>query len=121
MQDFRNLRVWQAAHACALLVYRLTARFPRSEIFGLTSQMRRAAVSVAANIAEGCGRGSDADARRHFQVALGSACEVLSEALLARDLGFLPQDQFSVLEAEATPMRRMLIRLIQRTRSAGPS
>jgi four helix bundle protein len=118
MQDFRNLRVWRAAHSYALLVYRATAAFPRDERFGLTSQLRRAGVSIAANIAEGCGRGSDPDARRHLHIALGSACEALSLALLARDLGLLTDEQFALLETELGPVRRMLVRLIERTRSA---
>jgi four helix bundle protein len=117
VQDFRNLRVWQAAHSYALLVYRATEGFPRDERFGLTSQLRRAAVSVAGNIAEGCGRGSDPDARRHFQIALGSACEALSLTLLGRDLGLLSAEQFAALESGLAPARRMLVRLIERTRS----
>ncbi len=118
MQDFRKLRVWQAAHSYALLVYRVTAGFPQDERFGLTSQLRRAAVSIVANIAGGCGRGSDADARRHFQIAPGSACEALSLALLARDLGFLSAERFAEVERELAPVRRMLVRLIERTRTA---
>ncbi len=118
MQDFRKLRVWRAAHSYALLVYRVTAAFPRDERFGLTSQLRRAAVSIAANIAEGCGRGSDADARRHFQIALGSGCEALSLTLLARDLVILTGDQFAALESQLGPVRRMLVRLIQRMQPA---
>ena len=117
MQDFRNLRVWRAAHSYALLAYQVTLAFPRDERFGVTSQLRRAAVSIAANIAEGCGRGSDPDARRHFQIALASACEGLSLALIAKDLEFLTAEQFAALESELAPIRRMLVRLIQRTRS----
>lgn len=115
VQDFRKLRVWPAAHSYALSVYRVTASFPREERFGLTSQLRRAAVSIAANIAEGCGRGTDADARRHFQIALGSACEALSLALHARDLGMLTGEPFESLEQALGSVRRMLVRLIQRT------
>jgi four helix bundle protein len=116
VQDFRNLRVWRAAHSYALVVYRATAAFPRDERFGLTSQLRRAAVSIAANIAEGCGRGSDPDARRHFQIALASACEALSLTLLAGDLELLTAEQFAALESELGPIRRMLVRLSQSTR-----
>jgi four helix bundle protein len=116
VQDFRNLRVWRAAHSYALLVYRATATFPRDERFGLTSQLRRAAVSIAANIAEGCGRGSDPDARRAFQIALGSACEALSLTILAGDLKLLTADHSTALEGGLGSVRRMLVRLIQRTR-----
>ena len=114
MQDFRNLRVWQAAHRLTLSVYRVTSTFPSHERYGLVSQLRRAAASIGANIAEGCGRSSDADARRCLHVALGSACEVLNHALLARDLGLLDEASFIMLESELLPVRRMLVRLIER-------
>ena len=116
MQDFRNLRVWRAAHELTLTVYRATASFPASERFGLAAQLRGAAASVGANIAEGCGRGSDADARRCFQIALGSACEVLNHSILARDLGLLDETTFGAIEMQASPARRMLVRLIQHLR-----
>ena len=114
MQDFRNLRVWRAAHTAALNTYRLTSGFPIQERYGLVSQLRRAASSIGANIAEGCGRGSDADTRRCLQIAFGSACEVLNHALLSRDLGLLDDASFRALEAELSPVRRMLVRLIER-------
>ena len=113
MQDFRNLRVWQAAHRAAVVTYRLTSDFPRDESYGLRTQLRRAAASVSANIAEGCGRASDADSKRCFQIALGSACEALNHAILARDVGLLDEHQFAALECELQPARRMLIRLIE--------
>ena len=116
MQDFRHLRVWQASHRATLVVYRLSANFPPSENFGLTSQLRRSAASVGANIAEGCGRGSDSDTRRCLQIALGSACEALNHVLLARDLGLLDDPAVKRIAAELMPARRMLIRLIQRLR-----
>jgi len=77
MQDFRKLRVWQAAHEFRLAVYRETRAFPREELFGLTSQLRRAACSIAANIAESCGHRGRSDSARFFQIAYGSSCEVL--------------------------------------------
>ena len=119
MQDFRKLRVWQAAHRATLVVYRVTTAFPRSEIHGITSQLRRATSSVGANIAEGCGRGSDADTRRCLQIAFASACEALNHALLARDLGLLSTDDLALVEAELEPVRRMLVRLIQRLGRSG--
>jgi four helix bundle protein len=119
VQNFRELQVWQRAHRARLLVYRLTSAFPRAEMFGLTSQIRRSAASVGANIAEGCGRGSDADMRRCLQIALGSACETLDHAILARDLEFLDDDGFARLDAEIEHVRRMLIRLIERLGASG--
>ena len=114
MQDFRNLRVWRAAHQVTLTVYRTTAAFPPGERYGLTSQIRRSAASIGANIAEGCGRSSDADTRRCLQIALGSACETLNHAMLARDLGMLDDAVFLALEDQMSPVRRMLVRLIER-------
>ena len=114
MQDFRNLRVWRTAHLMTLTVYRSTSTFPTTERYGLASQLRRSAASVGANIAEGCGRASDADTRRCLQIALGSACETLNHALLARDLGLLDEAGFTTLEDQLSPVRRMLVRLIER-------
>ena len=119
MQDFRNLRVWRAAHAFTIAVYRLTGTFPEAERFGLTSQLRRAAASIGANIAEGCGRSTHADMRRCLQIALGSACEALNHTLLARDLGYLRREELLLLERELSPTRRMLVRLIERLRQTG--
>ena len=76
MQDFRGLKIWQKAHELALAVYQVTASFPREELYGLTTQMRRAGTSIAANLAEGCGRMGDAELSRFCSIALGSASEL---------------------------------------------
>jgi four helix bundle protein len=89
MQDFRKLKVWGKVHAVTLHVYRCTAVFPRNEMFGLTSQMRRAAASMGANVAEGCGRDGDPELARFLQIAMGSASELEYHLLLARDLQLL--------------------------------
>ncbi len=73
MQDFRQLKVWEKAHQLTLTVYSVTRSFPKDELYSVSSQMRRAAASIPTNIAEGCGRGSDADFARFIQIALGSA------------------------------------------------
>ena len=117
MRDFQTMRVWRAAHRLTLTVYRTTDRFPSSERFGLVAQLRRSAASIGANVAEGCGRGSDADARRCFQIAFGSACEVLNHTLLARDLGLLDANAFATIERESEPVRRMLNRLVTSLRT----
>lgn len=115
MRDFRELRVWQTGHQFVLAVYRETSGFPESERFGLTSQLRRAAASITANLAEGAGSASRADQRRFFRMALGSACESLNHLLLARDLGLLTPHTFDELESRLASTRRMLIRLIERS------
>ncbi|MCZ6445408.1 MAG: four helix bundle protein [Planctomycetota bacterium] len=76
MQDFRNLEVWQRAYALALDVYRASRHFPREEIYSLTSQVRRCSISIPSNIAEGCGRQTDADFKRFLHIAMGSAAEL---------------------------------------------
>jgi len=86
IQNFRNIQVWQKAHELTLQVYKATKTFPKEEIYGLTSQMRRAALSIPCNIAEGCARSTDADFARFLDIAIGSASEVECQLLLARDL-----------------------------------
>jgi four helix bundle protein len=113
MEDFKNLRVWDKAHELTLAVYQKTRAFPKEEMYGLTSQLRRASASVGANIAEGCGRRSDAEMKRFVQIARGSANEVEYHLLLARDLNFLTTDEHKVLEARVLEIQRMLASLVQ--------
>ena len=115
MNDFRALRVWHKAHALTLAVYRATSAFPPAERFGIVAQLRRAAVSVPANIAESCGRRTNRDEARLLQIAFGSACELEAELLLARDLGYLPDDEHAPLSADVVEVKRMLGTLAQRT------
>lgn len=114
VKDFKDLKVWVKAHHMALRVYDLTRGFPREELYGLTSQIRRAACSVAANIAEGCGRRSEGDMNRFLRIARGSAVELEYHLLLSRDLGFVREAEFQNLESEADEIQRMLTALIQR-------
>ena len=116
MKDFRNLQVWEKAHGLTLSVYRVTALFPREEQYGLTSQLRRASVSIASNIAEGCGRNSDADFARLLQIAMGSCSETEYQLLLSRDLGFLSKDQHNDLQTQVEEVKRMLAGLLKTLR-----
>ena len=113
MQDFRNLDVWARAHKFTLLVYQFTKSFPRSELVGLTSQIRRAASSIPTNLAEGCGR-THPEFGRFVQIALGSACEVEYQILLARDLNFITEDSYESAFAELVSVKRMLTALRKR-------
>ena len=97
MKDFRGLSVWQRAHSVALSVYRCTKDFPREETYGMTSQMRRCSSSVAANIAEGCGRPGNAEFARFLGIAMGSASELEYFLLLARDLEYLEPGAYVAL------------------------
>lgn len=113
MEDFKDLRVWTKAHELTLAVYQKTRSFPKEEMYGLTSQLRRASASVGANIAEGCGRRSDAEMRRFVQIARGSANEVEYHLLLARDLELLHAGGHKELEAKVLEIQRMLASLAQ--------
>ena len=116
MQDFRRLSAWRKAHAGTLLVYHATRKFPDEERYGLKAQLRRAAASVGATIAEGCGRHSQAEKAHFFQVAVGSASEVENYLLLSRDLGLLDEDAFERLSKDVITVRRMLGGLLRRMR-----
>jgi four helix bundle protein len=114
MEDFKNLKVWRKAQELTLVVYEETRSFPRDEMYGLTSQLRRAAASVGANIAEGCGRRSDAEMKRFLQIARGSACELEYHVLLAKDLHLLQATSFENLNQRILEVQRMLASLVQR-------
>ena len=117
MQSFRQLRVWQKAHELTVEIYRVTARFPREETYALTSQIKRAAASIGANIAEGCGRGSDADFSRFLMMAMGSASELEYHLLLARDLKYLNDSDYGRLTELVIEIKRMLTSLIQKLKA----
>ena len=108
------MSVWEKAHRLTLQIYRETQSFPREELYGLTSQLRRGSVSVASNIAEGCGRGSDADFGRCLHIALGSASEVEYQLLLARDLSLLEEATYRQLTKHCTEIKRMLAALLRK-------
>ena len=114
MQDFRKLSVWQKAHYLTLEVYRVTRGFPKDELYGLTSQIRRAAASVPTNIAEGCGRRSDRDFARFLSIAMGSASELDYLILLSRDLDLMNARTADVLSDSATELKRMLASLMRK-------
>jgi len=117
MFDFQKLRIWQEGHQLALIVYRLTQAFPREELFGLTSQMRRSASSIPHNIAEGCGRLSRAEMSRFLLIAMGSASEFHSQVMLARDLTYLPGAEAEQLLVSTIRLRRMLTAYYQKIQS----
>ncbi len=117
MKDFRDLQVWRRSHELTLGVYRVTKKLPKEELFGLTSQMRRAASSVPANIAEGCGRDGDPELKRFLNIALGSACELDYHLLLATELGYLTAADSQPLADEVLGLRRMLGTFIQKLKA----
>ena len=111
MQEFRKLRVWQRAPALTLEVYRVTRRFPDDERVGLVSQLRRASVSIATNIAEGCGRDRPGELVHFLSIASGSSSEVDYQLQLARDLKLIDEEEHCRLDAEVIAVRRMLLAL----------
>ncbi len=120
MQDFRRIKVWERAHSLTLRVYRATRTFPGKEIHGLSRQLRTAAASVPANIAEGCGRSGkrgDIDFRRFLIIAMGSASELEYHLMLARDLNYLDVSEHQRLEALVFEVKKMLAAFIRRLES----
>ena len=113
MGDFRDLEVWRRATHLAVAIYRITVRFPNEERYGLISQMRRSAVSISSNIAEGAGRRGTAEFRRFVIVARGSLHELRSQAYVSRQLGFLRASDWEALEKRMDEVSRMLLALIR--------
>lgn len=116
MRDFREIKVWGKAHKLTLEIYKATAAFPTDERYGLTSQLRRSSASIAANIAEGFGRGGNAELARFLQIAMGSASEVEYHVLLARDLNLLSKTIYDELGGRVVEVRRMLASLLLKVR-----
>jgi four helix bundle protein len=114
MKDFRQLQVWEKSHALVLELYRATRSFPREEIYGLVSQIRRCSASVAANIAEGCGRKGNGEFHRFLQIAAGSGSELDYHLLLARDLGYIDDGEYRRLIPRVVEIRRMLSALLRK-------
>ena len=115
MRDFHTLDIWKKSHRLTIHVYKLTKEvFPKEELYGLTSQIRRACSSIPTNIAEGCGRGSDIDFARFLQIAIGSSSEVEYELLLAHDLQYIPNEKYQKLSSEIISIRKMIIRFMDK-------
>jgi four helix bundle protein len=117
MKDFRQLKVWEKSHQLALAVYKATKEFPKEELYGLTSQIRRASISIPTNIAEGCGRTTEKDFARFIQISMGSASETEYQLILARDLEFLPKETHEKLHNDVEEVKRMLASLLKTLRA----
>ena len=129
MRNYRDLQVWSKAHHLTLELYRISRQFPREETYGITSQLRRAAVSIGANLAEGCGRRTSSELARFVRIAMGSASELDYHLLLSRDLGFMAADEFTRASSALIEVRKMLTSFLNsveeqietRSRAAGTS
>lgn len=117
VRDFRELKVWEKAHQLTLAVYRATQGFHKEELYGLTSQIRRAAASIPANIAEGCGKGSENELARYMQIAMGSASELEYHILLAQDLEYIEPSVYQQLTANVIEVKKMLGPFIKKLKS----
>ncbi len=117
MRDFRKLNVWKKAHELTLEIYQLTRKFPKEELYGITNQIRRAAVSIPNNIAEGCGRDSEKELQRFSTIAMGSASEVEYLLLLSYDLKYLLKTEYQILNEKIIEVKKMLSRFIISLRS----
>jgi four helix bundle protein len=117
MKDFRELKVWEKSHRLALSIYRHTREFPPQEQYGLTSQMRRAALSIPTNIAEGCGRNGDTELARFMDIAFGSASELEYLIFFSGELELLKPDSRNQLHTEVVEVKRMLSSFLQKLRA----
>ena len=111
MNYFKELKVWQKAIELVSETYRRSATFPKEELYGLTSQIRRSAISIPSNIAEGCGRKSTKDFSNFLGVALGSAFELETQLIICRNLEFISEDYFEIFEKEIHHIQNMIIKL----------
>ena len=121
MRNYRDLDVWNKAHKLTLELYRTSRTFPKEEFYGLTSQLRRAAMSIGANLAEGCGRQTTPELARFVRISMGSASELDYHLLLAHDFEFLQPDVYRKLCHELTRIRKMLASLLATLEAGGRS
>ena len=105
MRDFKKYDIWQLGHSFTLEVYKITSSFPKEELYGLSSQIRRASSSIPTNIAEGCGRNSDKEFNQFLNIALGSACETEYILILSKDLNYIPLDISNDLEKQINTIK----------------
>lgn len=113
IKNFTDLTTWQEAHKLALFVYKNTEKFPQSEMFGLTNQMRRAAVSVTSNVAEGFSRNSSKDKNNFYTMSRASLSELQSQSVLARDLGYWDKTVFAQFAEQSVKVNKMLAGLMK--------
>ena len=116
MQNYKDLKVWEKAHRFTLMVYEVSKRFPKEELYGLTNQLRRASSSIPANISEGCGKRTKIDFSNFLHIALGSANESEYFILLAKDLTYINAEKFAELSKLINEIKAMLIVLSAKVR-----
>ena len=117
IKSFTDLEVWKEAHKLVLMIYRLTKSFPKEETFGLTSQVRRSAVSVTSNLAEGFSRHSSKEKIQFYSISHGSLTELQNQLLIAKDIGYLDHDGFRQLSNQSVTVHKLLNAFIKKTRN----
>lgn len=117
MKDFRSLKVWEKAHESTLKIYQITDSFPKQEIYGVTSQIRRAAISIPTNIAEGCGKDTDPELKRYCLIAMGSSSELEYLLLLAHDLRYFSEEDHLQIQNQLIEVRKMLNAFVQKLKT----
>lgn len=117
LKDFRKLEIWRKSYQLALDIYKVSETFPQREVYGLTNQIRRAAVSIPSNMAEGCGRDSDAELVRYLQIAMGSASELECQLQMVHDLGWLETTHYQLLDKSLVEIKRQTNVFIQKLKA----
>lgn len=117
IKSFTDLNAWKEGHALVLMIYKITKEFPKEEVFGLTAQIKRAAVSFTSNIAEGFSRNSYKEKSQFYAIALGSLTEIQNQLLIARDVGYLSQKEFIVIADQTVEISKITNGLIKKTKS----
>lgn len=118
MRDFEKLKVWERSHYLVLQIYQMTKSLPKDEQYGITSQIRRASLSIPTNIAEGCGKYTERDFAKFLNIAYGSASEVQYLLLLIKDLKYITEPIITELENEITEIKKMLYSLIEKLKNS---
>ena len=117
IKSFTNLQVWQEAHKLVLMIYQITKKFPKEELFSLVNQIRRVAVSITSNIAEGFSRRSFKEKIQFYYIALGSLTELQNQLLIAKDLGYLSQEEFNNIAKQTISVHKLLNAFIKKSKS----
>jgi four helix bundle protein len=117
MRNFKNYEVWELSHQFTLEIYKLTSNFPKEEIYGISSQIRRSSASIPSNISEGCGRNSDKEFIYYLNIALGSASETEYFLILSKDLNLISDEKFSYLEKQINIIKSKIYKLKEKVNS----
>jgi four helix bundle protein len=113
LKNYKELNVWKKSYTLCLYIYKVTKSFPKSEIYGLTSQIRRSAVSIPSNIAEGYGRKTTLEYVKFLYIAYGSVCELETQVMISGDLGYVETERLGELRGEIGDVERMLKAMIK--------